>query len=115
MSGNVSSRFHRPVRRAVLGAMLALTLGSAAALHSPPVQAAIGVDVEIAPPAPRVIVAPAARHGFVWAPGYWRWNGRAHVWHDGYWVRERRGYHWVPDRWDARGSRYHYSRGHWER
>jgi hypothetical protein len=91
-----------PARRLALTAMLALTLGTFAGVH--PVTAQAGV-----------IVAPPPRAGFVWAPGYWFWNGRAHAWHDGYWVRERPGYHWVADTWVARGPHYHYQRGHWER
>jgi hypothetical protein len=96
---------------AVPAAMLALAFG----LQAPSAQAGVAVDIDIAPPAPRVIVAPPPRAGFVWAPGYWNWNGRSHVWHDGYWVRERRGYHCVPDAWVSRGPHYHYQRGHWER
>ena len=98
-----------------LAAMLAVALGAVAGVHPAPAQAGVDIDVDIAPPAARVVVAPPPRAGFVWAPGYWRWNGRAHVWHDGYWVRERPGYHWVPDAWVARGPHYHYMRGHWER
>ncbi len=107
---------HPPVRGAVLGAMLALTLGSLSSLHPSTAQAAVvGIDIDVAPPAPRVVVAPAARVGFVWAPGYWHWNGHKHVWRDGYWVHERRGYHWVGATWVSRGPHYHYQRGHWER
>ena len=73
------------------------------------------VDVDVAPPPPRVIVVPAARRGYVWAPGYWRWNGRQHVWIDGRWMRERRGVQWVPAHWEQRGNRWHFEDGHWER
>jgi WXXGXW repeat (2 copies) len=104
-----------PARRLALTAMLALTLGAFAGVHPTTARAGVAVDIDIAPPAPRVIVAPPPRVGFVWAPGYWFWNGHAHVWHDGYWVHERPGYHWVADSWVARGPHYHYQRGHWER
>jgi hypothetical protein len=106
---------HTPARRAALAAALALALGALSGLHPATAHAAVGIDIDIAPPAPRVIVAPPPRAGFVWAPGYWNWNGRSHVWHEGYWVRERRGYHWVPDQWVTHGRHYHYQRGHWER
>jgi hypothetical protein len=96
-------------------AMLALTFGALAGMHASTAQAAIGIDIDVAPPAPRVEVVPAPRAGFVWAPGYWRWNGHAHAWHNGYWIKERRGYHWVPDAWVGNGPHYHYARGHWER
>ncbi len=106
------TRDPRPLARL---AMLALTLGALSGLHAATAQAAIGIDIDVAPPAARVMVAPPPRAGFFWAPGYWRWNGRAHVWHEGYWVRERRGYHWVADGWESRNGHYHYNRGHWER
>jgi hypothetical protein len=106
------TRYHRPLP---FIAMLALVLGAMAGMHTTTAQAAIGIDIDVAPPAARVIVAPPPRAGFVWAPGYWRWDGGRHVWHDGYWVRERKGYHWVPDNWESRGGHYHYNRGHWER
>lgn len=77
--------------------------------------AGIGVDITIAPPAPRVEVVPAPRPGFVWAPGYWEYRGGAHVWVPGRWMGERRGYHWIPDRWEPRGPRWHHEPGHWER
>jgi WXXGXW repeat (2 copies) len=115
MTHRVRSISNVPARRAALAAMLAVTLGALAGVHAPRAEARVAVDIDVAPPAPRVIVAPPPRAGFVWAPGYWNWNGRAHVWHEGYWVRERRGYHWVPDAWVARGPHYHYQRGHWER
>ncbi|HEY3732132.1 MAG TPA: YXWGXW repeat-containing protein [Steroidobacteraceae bacterium] len=99
--------------RKLLLATLCLT---AAASLAPAVSSAgVNVDIDVAPPAPRVEVVPAARPGWVWAPGYWAWRGREHVWVGGRWVHERRGYHWVPDAWVARGPHYHYVRGHWER
>ena len=73
------------------------------------------VDVAIAPPPERVVIAPAVRPGYVWAPGYWRWDGRRHVWQDGHYMRERRGYHWRPSHWEERNGRYHLEEGHWER
>jgi len=96
-------------------AMLALAFGALAGMHTSTAQAAIGIDIDVAPPAPRVETVPGPRAGFVWAPGYWRWNGHSHAWHNGYWIKERRGYHWVPDAWVGNGRHYHYAKGHWER
>src|ERR1700743_98151 len=70
------------------------------------------VDIEVAPPAPRVVEAPPPRPGFVYAPGYWRWDGHRHVWVDGHFIRERHGSHWVPEHWDERHGRYHFEPGH---
>jgi len=98
------------------GIGLSTLLIAAAAVSAPSLgSAAVLVDVDVAPPAPRVEVVPAARPGYVWAPGFWAWRGGAHVWVRGHWVRERPGFHWVPDGWVAAGPRWHYVPGHWER
>jgi len=93
----------------------ALATGTALALVPPTAEARVYVDINVAPPPPRVVVAPPPRVGYVWAPGYWYWSGRSHVWHDGYWMRERRGYHWVGPAWEPRGPRWHYTPGYWAR
>jgi hypothetical protein len=71
------------------------------------------IDIQVAPPAPRVVEAPAPRPGYAWAPGYWRWDGHQHVWVDGRWLRERPHQHWVAEHWDEHGGRYHFEPGHW--
>jgi len=74
------------------------------------------VDVEIAPPPPRYEVVPAPRPGYVWAPGYWNWDGRRHVWARGHYVRARgANYHYVPHRWEQHHGRYRLENGRWER
>jgi hypothetical protein len=71
------------------------------------------VIVGIAPPAARVEVVPRARVGYVWTPGYWRWNGRHHVWVGGYWIPSRAGWRWAPARWEPYGPRWRYRAGYW--
>jgi hypothetical protein len=74
------------------------------------------VIVGVAPPPARVEVVPAPRVGYVWAPGYWRWNGHRHFWVAGYWVPARPGWHWVPSHWSPySGHRYRYVPGYWAR
>lgn len=81
-----------------------------------PAFSAVGIDIQIAPPPPPAnIIVPAPRAGFVWAPGYWRWNGRRHVWVGGRWLRARRGSHWVPEHWVEHHRHYRFVRGHWAR
>ena len=87
-----------------------LLLGSVA-----PASAGIGIDVQIAPPPVPAVVVPAPRVGFVWAPGYWQWNGRQHVWVEGRWLRARPGYRWVPEHWNSRPGHYRFVPGHWQR
>jgi hypothetical protein len=97
----------------VLGGMVL----AAAALAAPNTsQAHVDVIVGVAPPAPRVEVVPAPRVGYVWAPGYWRWNGHHHYWVGGYWVPARAGYHWAPAHWAPYGhQRWRYVGGYWAR
>jgi hypothetical protein len=95
--------------------VMTLCIGGGAAVAPGLASAGVDIDINIAPPAPRVEVAPPPRVGYVWAPGYWEYREHGHVWVPGRWMAERRGYHWVPDRWEQRGPRWHRERGHWER
>ena len=96
--------FKRTLTLALLGPLAMVSLAHAAVL-----------DIEVAPPEPRVIVAPPPRPGFVWAPGYYAYRGHQHVWVDGHWLKERHGYHWEADRWVPHEGRYRYEPGHWVR
>jgi hypothetical protein len=78
-------------------------------------QAGVSIDIEVAPPPVLVQPAPPPRVGYVWAPGYWQWEGHRHVWVEGYWLRERRGSRWVPEHWIERHHQWHFEPGHWER
>ena len=73
------------------------------------------VVVPQAPPTVRVeaqTVAPG--HGYIWTPGYWRWNGTTYVWVSGAWVRPPRTTAvWVPGHWVRRGGGRVYIAGHW--
>ena len=65
------------LKRKLLLAALAV---SSIALAPIPASAAVGIYVDVAPPAPRYEVVPAPRAGYVWAPGYYDWrNGRQGV------------------------------------
>jgi len=77
--------------------------------------AAQRIYVRIGPPRPiveRRVVAPG--RGYVWAPGFYRWDRRDYawvpgrwvvpprpraVWVPGHWVRERRGWYFVDGYW----------------
>ena len=101
-------------RSIILSALIACGV-SACAVVEQPRHHETRVGIVVAPPPPRVVVVPEARVGYVWAPGYWRWNGHEHVWIEGGWLPERRGEHWVPDRWEERGGRWQFEEGHWAR
>jgi hypothetical protein len=75
------------------------------------------VDVTTAPPAPKIEAVPEARPGYVWAPGYWKWEGTDHVWVTGHWVEAQLHSHWVPDKWTEdpnRPGHWHFRSGYWE-
>jgi hypothetical protein len=76
----------------------------------------VDVVTDTAPPVARVEVVgapPSADH--FWIPGYWNWNGHAHVWVGGRWERERADQSWVPGHWGRFGGRWHFYGGHWQR
>ena len=97
-----------------------MTLWTLAVLSTPAVAGVnFNLNIDIAPPPPQVEVIPAPRPGYVWAPGYWAWQGGRHIWVAGCWVPVHRGYYWVPDRWveyrGPRGPHWHFEPGHWKR
>jgi hypothetical protein len=76
---------------------------------------AADVYVHVAPPPPvveRRMIAPGP--GYVWIPGYQRWDGRAYVWVPGVWViPPHRHAHWVHHRWVHRHGGWVFVEGHW--
>jgi hypothetical protein len=98
------------VRKALVGALLVLAIGAAGSAQA----ARYDVDIGVAPPPDRVEHVPPPRHGYVWAPGYWRWDHGHHVWVHGRYMRERPGHHWVNHRWVHEGDRWHLEAGHWD-
>jgi hypothetical protein len=64
------------------------------------------VIVDVAPPAPRVEDMPAARDGYVWASGYWTWNGSSYEWVPGRYVPALAGYRYVAPRWESLDGGY---------
>lgn len=103
-----------------LSLLASLGLALSAATYAPASQArtyvSVGLRVDVPPPPVRVVhVRP--RRGYVWAPGYWRWQGRAHryVWVDGYWVRARPGHRYRPAHWVRDGRDWRFERGGWDR
>ncbi|MFM9436973.1 hypothetical protein ACFDR9_004060 [Janthinobacterium sp. CG_23.3] len=91
-----------------------LAISSAAFL---PTQAMAQIDVNIAisdaPPPPRFESAPQARRGYVWAPGYWNWDGRRHVWAAGQWQPERQGSQYRPAQWVRENDGWRLNQSGW--
>jgi len=99
-------------RKLLLAAMVASTFAALA----PPVSAAVDVYITTPPPPVRFEAVPAARAGYVWAPGHWNWRNNRHAWVKGHWERERSGYYYHPHRWVQQdGGRWSNERGKWDR
>ena len=72
--------------------------------------------VRVAPPSPVVeaaMVSPGP--GYVWVPGYHRWEGGGYVWIPGVWRRPPRPRAaWVPGHWaQDRRHGWYFVEGHW--
>lgn len=95
-------------------AALLLSIGATAFL---PTTASAQVNVNItlgdAPPPPRYEVVPGPRAGYIWAPGYWNWDGGRHVWSSGHWERVRRNEVYVRPEWREEGGRWRFVQGGW--
>ena len=93
-----------------------LAISSAAFLPAQAMaQNQVGVSIVVgnAPPPPRFESVPQARRGYVWAPGYWNWDGRRHVWNNGEWLRERSGNQYRRAEWIQENNRWRLNRGGW--
>ena len=93
---------------------LFLSLTLAAGALAAPAYAQVSFNVIVAPPAPQYEVVPNIAPGYVWAPGYWGWNGDRHVWIRGRSIVQRQGYIWEPDRWEHRDGGYFRTAGYWQ-
>ena len=72
--------------------------------------------IRIEPPAPMHEVVPAARPGYVWAPGHYEWRGNQYSWVQGHWLTARNGYEYREPRWVQRGNgEWTMVGGSWER
>ncbi|GGY89236.1 hypothetical protein ACFFTM_14520 [Pseudoduganella plicata] len=96
--------------------LAAVVLGAATLL---PAQAMAQVDVNLvigtAPPPLRYEMVPQPRSGYVWAPGYWAWDGYRHVWVGGNWLHERPGYAYAGPRWIERRGNWVWEQARWNR
>jgi hypothetical protein len=99
-----------------LAAATALIATPASAFTSVGVQIGVPATVYVAPPpVPVYEYTPAPRHGHVWVPGHWEWQGNGHVWVQGVHLRERPGYYYRQPQWIQHGDRWGYRGGGWGR
>ncbi|NUU03492.1 YXWGXW repeat-containing protein [Herbaspirillum robiniae] len=100
------------MKKIILASILAAAV-SGAILPAAQAQVSVNINIGTPPPPPRVERLPPPRHGYVWVPGYWDWNGHAHVWRGGRWVRERRGYVYAQPAWREGPRGWELDRGGW--
>jgi hypothetical protein len=96
------------VKRTLLLAVASLGLLAVPAAHAE-------IVVKVAPPAPIVETRPAIPGpGYVWTPGYYRWDGGHHVWVAGAWaLPPHPGARWVAHTWVRRGDHWVFREGRW--
>ncbi|WP_256077216.1 hypothetical protein [Massilia sp. YIM B04103] len=91
----------------------ALLLGLAAMAPAAMAQVDVSIVVGSAPPPVRLETMPPPRSGYIWAPGYWNWDGYRHVWLPGRWETERYGMYYQQPVWIHTGSGWRLDRGGW--
>jgi WXXGXW repeat (2 copies) len=94
--------------------LVTLCLTASVLFASPVAMAGTDITSNVAPPPARNERAPAPHDGYVWAAGYWDWNGHRYTWISGSFMPERRGRHWVAARWEQVETHWQLIRGHWE-
>lgn len=90
-----------------------ISLGAATLAPLPSMAQNVSLVISTAPPAPRYEVVPAPRSGFVWANGYWNWDGHRHVWLGGHWEPVRNGLSYHHSEWVREGNGYRFRQGGW--
>lgn len=80
-----------------------------------PAEAQVNITFGSAPPPAPYEAVPAARPGYVWAPGHYRLINDQYVWTQGQWVAARPGYRYVPDTWQQAGNQWRYQPSRWDR
>jgi hypothetical protein len=111
-SSRISAEQEMGNRVSVIGACV----GACFLAFSAPAHAQLNVNIVISapPPAPIVEAMPAPRVGYVWAPGFWEWDGYQHVWLPGHWEGEREGEFYAQARWVQAAGGWRLLPGHWE-
>lgn len=104
------------MKSAVIAAALFVAVSGAAFVPAP-AHAQVNVNIVIGnpPPPPRYEAVPRPRAGYVWAPGFWNWNGRDHDWRSGHWERARAGQVYNLPQWVQADNGWRLQEGGWRR
>jgi len=106
----MSSRF---TLRNLLAAVL--ILAPMLVLPAAQAQIAVGISINIAPPAlPVYEQPPLPAAGYIWTPGYWSYGDAGYYWVPGVWVQPpSAGLLWTPGYWGYEGGVYGWHAGYW--
>jgi hypothetical protein len=77
--------------------------------------AQISIRIGAAPPPPVVEHYGAPPHpGWVWVPGFQRWDGHGYRWTHGHWAHPPHpGAVWVPESYEHRPDGFYFHAGYW--
>jgi len=74
-------------------------------------------DIVVKERPPKVIVESRGRapgKGYVWVPGYHRWDGNHYAWEKGRWDQPPHAHaRWIAPRWEHRKDGYVFIEGRW--
>jgi hypothetical protein len=97
------------MKKMLLSLTCAALLAAGTAAH-----AQVYVRIGPPPPAPREVVPPPPHPGYVWRPGYHRWDGARYVWVPGNYAAPPRPHaYWAPGHWRNTPRGYVWAGGHW--
>ena len=93
-------------------AIIATTAGAFIPLQA---IAQVGISVIIGNPPPPVRYEriPPPRDGYIWAPGYWDWDGHQHIWAPGHWEPMRGDGQYYQPQWRQGPHGWELDRGGW--
>ena len=101
------------MKRLFCAAVLIVATGAAGIPLLASAQVGVTFTVGNQPPPPRYERLPPPRAGFVWAPGFWDWDGRRHVWVEGHWEHVQRYREYRPAQWRQGPRGWELDRGGW--
>ena len=99
----------------IAAALVIAAIGTAVAPAAAHAQVNLNIVIGNPPPPPRHEAVPRARPGYVWAPGYWNWNGHRHDWRAGHWERARQGQAYYRPQWVQADNGWRLQEGGWRR
>jgi hypothetical protein len=106
---------NRTLFTALAAAAVSTSALIAPAMLSPAAAQSLNIQIGTPPPAPIYEAVPAPRAGYVWTPGYYRYEGNRYLWTSGRYVADRPGYRWAPDRWERGQNGWYHVSGRWDR